>query len=179
MKFKLHSKDTAPDDSQVLLDKSLSDFGMIPNLHAVMAEAPAVLEAYQTLHQLFQQTSFDKEELTVIWQTINHEHQCHYCMPAHTAVAHMMGVDPKVIYALREHSALSTDKLQRLHLTTLALVRNRGHLDDVMKVAFFKAGYAQRQLLEIILGISQKVMSNYINHLAQTPVDEPFQKFIE
>lgn len=178
MKFKLHSKDTAPDASQILLDKSLSDFGMIPNLHAVMAEAPAVLEAYQTLHQLFQQTSFDKEELTVIWQTINNEHQCHYCIPAHTAVAHMMGVDPKVIYALREQSNLPTEKLQRLHLTTLALVRHRGHLDDVMKVAFFETGYTQRQLLEIVLGISQKVMSNYINHLAQTPIDEPFQKFI-
>ena len=32
-------------------------------------------------------------------------------------------------------------------------------------------------LLEIILGVSQKVMSNYVNHLAQTPVDAAFNKF--
>ena len=77
MKFELHTRETAPADSQPLLDNSLKAFGMIPNLHAIMANSPAMLEAYQILHQLFQQTSFDAEELTVVWQTINVEHECH------------------------------------------------------------------------------------------------------
>ena len=68
-------------------------------------------------------------------------------------------------------------KLKVLHLTTLALVRNRGRLSEEELTAFSEAGYGNRQLLEIILGVAQKVMSNYVNHLAQTPVDEPFQKF--
>jgi len=178
MEFKLHSKETAPAHSQPLLDKSLKDFGMIPNLHAVMAGSPAVLEAYQTLHSLFQQTSFDAEELTVVWQTINIEHDCHYCIPAHTAIAHMMNVSSEIIDALRNRSGMPTHKLQILHLTTLALVRNRGHLSQEEQRAFVAAGYGQPQILEIILGISQKVLSNYVNHQAQTPVDEPFQKFV-
>jgi len=41
----------------------------------------------------------------------------------------------------------------------------------------FEIGYEKRQLLEIILGVSQKVMGNYVNHLAETPVDKAFQKF--
>ena len=28
------------------------------------------------------------------------------------------------------------------------------------------------------MGVSQKVMSNYVNQLADTPVDAPFQKFL-
>ena len=178
MKFALHTQESAPADSQSLLDNSLKAFGMIPNLHAVMAEAPAVLEAYQTLHRLFQQTSFDLEELTVIWQTINIENECHYCVPAHTAISHMMNVDSAITEALRTHSELPTSKLQVLHLTTLALLRNRGNLSDNELAAFVEVGYGQRQLLEIILGMSQKMMSNYVNKFTLTPIDEAFQPFI-
>lgn len=177
MKFKLHDQKTAPEASQPLLANSLKAFGMIPNLHAVMAESPPLLEAYQTLHTLFQQTSFNAEELTVVWQTINVEHNCHYCVPAHTGIAHMMKVDTAIIAALRSTTKLPTDRLQTLHRTTLALVRNRGILNQDEISAFFQAGYEQHHLLEIVLGISQKIMSNYVNHLGNTPVDEAFKKF--
>jgi len=89
----------------------------------------------------------------------------------------MMKVDNAIIEALRDGSTLPAEKLQALHTTTLALVRNRGQISLDEKAAFFNAGYGQRHLLEIVLGISQKVMSNYVNHLAQTPVDEAFKKF--
>lgn len=177
MTFKLHTIETAPADSQPLLDNSLKAFGFVPNLHAVMAESPQVLEAYQLLHGLFQNTSFDNDELTVIWQTINVEHECHYCVPAHTAVAHMMKVDAAITDALRNRTALPTSKLQILHETTLALVRERGRPNDAVVSAFCEAGYENRQLLEIVLGIAQKVMSNYVNHLSQTPIDKPFAEF--
>jgi len=177
MTFKLYTQEDAPKESQKLLQSSLATFGMVPNLHAVMAESAPLLEAYQTLHTLFQQTSFNAEELTVVWQTINVEHDCHYCVPAHTGIAHMMKVDNAIIEALRNRTKLPTDKLQTLHTTTLALVRNRGKLTQDESSMFFEAGYEQRNLLEIVLGISQKVMSNYVNHLADTPVDEAFRKF--
>ncbi len=178
MKFTLYTTENAPEASRPLLEKSQQAFGMIPNLHAVMAAAPAVLEAYQELNQLFQQTSFNAAELTVVWQTINVEHGCHYCVPAHTAIAHMMQVDPAITNALREERPMPDEKLQVLHLTTLALVRKRGRLNEDELQRFQAAGYGQQQLLEIILGISQKVMSNYINHLAGTPVDDAFKDFI-
>ena len=178
MKFALHTHETAPAESQPLLEKSVKNFGMIPNLHAVMAEAPALLEAYQASHEIFQKTSFDADELTVVWQTVNVEHECHYCVPAHTAIANSMKVDSAVTEALRNRTPLPNARLQVLHLTTLALVRNRGKLSEAELADFFGEGYERRQLLEIVLGISQKVMSNYVNHLAETPIDAPFQKFV-
>ena len=158
-----------------MLENSLKAFGMIPNLHAVMAESPELLESYQLLHKLFQQTSFNAEELTVVWQTINMEHECHYCIPAHTGIAKMMKVDEVVIDALINRSQLPTKSLQILHETTLALVRNRGRLTEQQRAVFYEVGYENLQLMEIVLGISQKVMSNYLNHLAETPVDEAFK----
>ncbi len=177
MRFTLYTTENAPQASRPLLEQSQQAFGMIPNLHAVMAAAPALLEAYQRLNQLFQQTSFNAAELTVVWQTINVEHGCHYCVPAHSAIAQMMQVDPAITNALREERPMPDEKLQALHLTTLALVRKRGRLNEDELQRFQAAGYGQRQLLEIILGISQKVMSNYINHLAETPVDDAFKDF--
>ncbi len=175
--FTLHSKDTAPAEAKGLLENSEKAFGMIPNLHAVMAEAPTLLEGYQQLHELAQKTSFSADELTVVWQTINVEHACHYCVPAHTAIAKNMGVDDGLIESLRNDETLSDDKLNALKDMTLAVTRSRGNVDDAQVSAFFEAGYGKQQLLEIVLVLSQKVMSNYVNHFAETPVDEPFKPF--
>ena len=88
--FKKHDMDSAPEGSKPFLENSQKNMGMIPGLHAVMAESPQVLEAYQKLHQLVLESSFDNDEKTVVWQTINVENACHYCVPAHTGIAKMM-----------------------------------------------------------------------------------------
>ncbi|GAL04170.1 macrophage infectivity potentiator-related protein [Photobacterium aphoticum] len=93
-KFTLHTVETAPEKSKTILEGAKKQMGMVPGLYAVLAESPEILKAYTQLHQLFTNTSFDADELTVVWQTINVEHACHYCVPAHTGIAHSMGVDP-------------------------------------------------------------------------------------
>ena len=175
--FTMHTKDSAPGESQPFLIASEKSYGRIPGLHAVMADAPGLLEGYQTLHRLFMNTSFDASEQTVVWQTINVEHECHYCVPGHTAIAKQMGVDDTVTEALRNETPLPTAKLEALRTFTLKLVRQRGRVDDADVQTFLDTGYSKRNILEIILGISQKVMSNYTNHLAQTPIDESVKKF--
>lgn len=150
---------------------------MIPGLHGVLAGSPQLLEAYQTLHKLFTESSFNNDELTVVWQTINVEHECHYCVPAHTGIANMMKVDATITDALRNRTAMPTEKLQALHDFTLKVVRYRGSVTQEDLNDFYEAGYEERQVLEVILGLSQKVISNYTNHIANTPVDAPFQKF--
>ena len=175
--FTLHDKQSAPAESTALLDVSINAFGMIPNLHAVMAEAPGLLEGYQRLHQLFLDSSFDDEETTVVWQTINVEHECHYCVPAHTGIAKSMKVDDVITDALRNETPLPTAKLEALRDFTLSVVRDRGNVNDDAVQAFLDAGFTKRQVLEVVLATAQKVMSNYTNHLANTPIDKPFEKF--
>lgn len=175
--FTLFTPETAPDEAKPLLAKSQAAFGMVPNLHAVMAASPQLLDGYQILHGLAQQTAFDANELTVVWQSINVEHACHYCVPAHTGIAHAMKVDNDVIENVRNETPFADDKLNVLRDTTLEILRERGHLSSQQKAAFFAAGYEQRHILDIVLILSQKVMSNYVNHLADTPVDKPFEAF--
>jgi alkylhydroperoxidase family enzyme len=175
--LKIHDLESAPEASKPLMEKSLKVFGRIPGLHGVLAGAPGVLEGYQVLHQLFVNSSLNDEELTVVWQGINVEHGCTYCVPAHTGIAHAMKVDPALTQALRNQEPMPTPKLQALLDMTLSIVRNRGNVSAEDLKNFYSAGYEQRQLLEIILGVSQKVISNYTNHIAETPVDEAFKKF--
>ena len=96
---------------------------------------------------------------------------------AHTGIAKSMGVDDAITNALRDKTALPNARLESLRDFTLALVRERGNLDDATVQTFLDAGFTKRNILEVILGYSQKIMSNYTNHIADTPVDKPFQKF--
>ena len=175
--LKVHNIETAPEESKASLEQSVQAFGMLPALHGVLATSPETLEAYKTLHGLFQGSSFNVDELTVVWQTINVEHECHYCVPAHTGIAHMMKVSPEITEALRNRTAMPTEKLQILHDFTLKVVRNRGRVNQDDLNTFYGAGYTERQVLDVILGLSQKVISNYTNHIANTPVDSAFEKF--
>lgn len=175
--FTIHTIETAPEKSKPLLEASLKQNGMIANLHGILAESPELLVAYRELNDLFVASSFNAEELTVVWQNINVEHECTYCVPAHTAIANIMKVDPTLTEALRDQKPMPTTKLQALQDMTLSMVRKRGNVSAEEIAVFYEAGYAQRQLLDIVLGLSQKVISNYVNHIAETPVDKPFQKF--
>ncbi|TYB74018.1 carboxymuconolactone decarboxylase family protein [Bizionia myxarmorum] len=175
--LKIHNIETAPEGSKTLLEQSQKAYGMIPGLHGVLAGAPKILEAYQTLHQLFTESSLNDEELTVVWQTINVEHECHYCVPAHTGIAKMMKVNDNITEALRNKTPLENAKLEALRTMTLSIVRNRGNVSQEDLDAFYAAGYGEAQVLEIILGLSQKTISNYVNHIANTPVDKGFEKF--
>ncbi|WP_440958014.1 carboxymuconolactone decarboxylase family protein [Oceanicaulis sp. LC35] len=175
--FTLHTAETAPEAAKPLLENSLKAFGMVPGLHAVMAESPELLDAYQRVHTLFQNTSFNAEELTVVWQTINVENQCHYCVPAHSFIAKSMKVDDAINEALRNETPLPDARLEALRTFTLKLIRQHGVMSDADLQDFYDAGFTRRNVLEVILGYSQKVMSNFTNHVAHTPVDAPFAAF--
>ncbi|MDN3397364.1 hypothetical protein QL919_01315 [Psychrobacter sp. APC 3426] len=88
-----------------------------------------------------------------------------------------MKVDDAITEALRNEIPLPTDKLEALRNFTLSVVRDRGNVNDDAVQAFLDAGFTKRQILEVVLAAAQKVMSNYTNHLANTPIDKPFQKF--
>ena len=177
MQFTVHTMETAPEGSQPLLEASLKAWQMIPNLHAVMAESPQLLQSYQELHQLFMQTSLTAEERSVVWLTISVANECHYCVPAHTAIAQMDGLDGSLIEALRSSASLQDLRLEELRKFTLALLKKNGQVSDEERAAFQAAGFEPKQALEIMVGIAQKTLSNFVNHLARTPLDNFAKKF--
>jgi alkylhydroperoxidase family enzyme len=92
-------------------------------------------------------------------------------MAGHTAHAKMQKMDPAVIDALRKGAAIPDPRLEALHRFAGLVVRNRGWVSDADTDAFLAAGYTQRNVLEVVLGVATKVMSNYTNHIAHTELD--------
>ena len=175
--FVKHTIETAPEASKPLLEASLKSNGRIPGLHSVLADAPGLMATYNFAHQQFLATSLTDEEKTVVWQTANVEQNCQYCVPAHTGIAKMMKIDDAITEALRNETPLPTAKLEALRDFTLLVIRNRGFVDDADTEAFLAAGFTTTNILEVILGVAQKLISNYTNHLARTPVDPVFEKY--
>lgn len=179
MKTTVHTLETAPEAAKPLLENSLKAFGRVPSLHGVMAESPALLKNYQTLHSdAINATGFTPEERTVVWMTINVYHACHYCVPAHTGIAKMEKIDDAIITALRDETPLPDPQLEALRNFTLAVTETRGRPDAEQIARFEAAGYSERAALDIVLILAQKVISNYVNSLFDTPTDAAFEKFL-
>jgi AhpD family alkylhydroperoxidase len=175
--FTIHTQETAPAASKPMLDESQKAYGFVPGLLGVLAEAPKALEAYRVLGTLFTQTSLTTIEQHVVWLTINFENDCGYCVPAHTGLAKLDAVPDDVIEALRNGTPISDPKLEALRTFTVQVVHKRGWVADDDLQAFLDVGYRQQQILEVILGLAHKVISNYTDHVAKTPVDAVFKKF--
>lgn len=173
--FTIHTKDTAPQGSKELLAGVEQAYGFIPNLMATLSESPAAVEAYATLAGIFDKSDFTAAERQVVLMTNNRLNGCTYCMAAHSTISKMQGVPADVISTLRAGTSFEDEKLEALRTFTVKIVENRGFVSDADIQAFTAAGYSKGNVLEVILGTSLKVISNYTNHVANTPVDEAFQ----
>lgn len=173
--FTFHTEDSAPGASKPLVAAAKSNFGFLPNLLAGMAEAPALLEGYMTLAGIFDKTDLSEVERQVILMTNNRLNGCTYCMAAHTTISQGANVPADVIESLRTGTSIADPKLEALRKFAVAVNESRGWVTQSDLDEFLAAGYTLQTVLEVILGTSLKVMSNYTNHIANTPVDTVFQ----
>lgn len=67
--------------------------------------------------------------------------------------------------------------LRALAEFTWVLVDSRGAPDPAQLAAFRAAGYGDRQVLDIVLAIAVKTLSNYVNHLFHTETDPVFSAY--
>lgn len=173
--FTMHTPETAPDGSKALLEYANQNFGFIPNLFRGMAESPALLKGYLDLFTAFGNTQLSETERQIILMTSNRINGCTYCMAAHTKISRGSNVADDVIDALRNNTAIADNKLEALRQFCIIVVESRGWPTEAQLEAFFAAGYTRETVLEVILGSALKMLSNYTNHIVQTPLDEVFQ----
>lgn len=176
MTYKLHTEDTAPEGSKEVLGQVKQKYGFIPNAFGVMAESPAVIKAYIALAKFLGETSFTETERQIVLLATSFANGCDYCMAAHSTVAQMQKVPSDIIEALRNNTPIADKKLEALRNFTFEVTERRGYPSETSLRDFLAAGYTQAQVLEVVLGISFKTLSNYTNHLVKTPLDDAFKK---
>lgn len=148
----------------------------VPNMYRVMANAPGLLDTYLHGYGRFrEQSGFTPAEQEVVLLAISRENGCGYCVGAHSFLADAMsGVPTPVTDAIRDGRPIPDERLAVLHDFTRRMVRTRGLPTGEDVEAFLHAGYSERQILEIVLAIAVKTLSNYANHLFHTPLDDLF-----
>ncbi len=172
--FKVHTVDTAPEQSVAFLQGAQQAFGFVPNLIGVLAESPAVVEAYLTLSKIFDKSSLSPVERQVAVLSVSRINECDYCMASHSVIASMQKVPADVIQAIRNDKPIADEKLEALRTFAASLIEKRGWLSEDDVAAFRSAGFSQAQVLEVVLAASLKTMSNYASNMAETPLDDAF-----
>ena len=79
-----------------------------------------------------------------------------------------------IINAIRNDQPIVDSKLQALRVFAMTVVEKRGWVAELDVITFLAAGYTKAQILEVVLGITFKTLSNYTNHMADTPLDDAF-----
>jgi len=171
-------KESANEEVREILSSVEAKFGFIPNLIKVFASSPATLKAYLTLGSLLESTLFTAEEQQIILLTVSRENRCEYCMAAHSMIStKMVQMDPEKLKAIRAGEPVKNDKHRALIDFTENVVNERGYVAESTVKKFIAAGYSDQHVLEVILGVTMKTLSNYTNHIAQTPIDPQFSDF--
>ena len=83
----------------------------------------------------------------------------------------------EVIEALRQGKPIADTKLAALQSFTKEMIMTRGNPSSEVVEAFHQEGYTEQNALEVVLGLATKLMSNYTNHIAGTPLDAPMEKY--
>jgi len=172
--FAIHTKDSAPEGAHAVMDAYTERFGFIPNLIGILAESPAAVKAYAQTYELLSETDFTPAEQQLLYLTISRANGCTYCVAAHTMGGKMVGLDDETIAAIRADRPILDAKLAALSDFALKVVKKRGHVSRDNVNDFLTAGYSKAQILEVLLAAATKTISNYVNHIADTPLDEAF-----
>ncbi len=164
---------------QQVLEGVRARFGRALNVYSRMAVSPGMLETYLEGNQRFQRDSgFSPAELQVVYLTISHFNRCDYCIAAHSRSAALVAKMPEPeIKSLRDGQPLADLHLEALRGFTEKLLRNGGRVSVADVAEFVSAGFREEQVVEIVFAIGLKTMTNWTNHLFETPLDDYLESY--
>lgn len=169
--FKVPTREEVSENNQAIFDNLNKALGMVPNLYAYYAKSNTALADYLALqNRKSSLRAKEKEAINLVTSQIN---DCKYCQAAHTMLGKMNGFSDEQILEIRGGSASFDSKLDALVKFTASTVINRGNAREEAKAAFFAAGYTEENMIDTVVMIGDKTISNFINNLTEIPIDFP------
>jgi uncharacterized peroxidase-related enzyme len=155
-----------------LLDEVRAEFGIVPNLFCVLANAPAALEGYLKLSGALAGGSISAKVREQIALTVAESNMCGYCLSAHVATADRVGLTEKDIADARRAIA-STAKIDAFLKLARNIVVLRGEITDTDLGRARACGLTDNEIVETIANVALNIFTNYVNHVAHTLIDFP------
>jgi AhpD family alkylhydroperoxidase len=166
---------TAPDSSKPILEQIQKSYRFIPNLMAILANSPTALQGYLALDAIWGDGSFPPRERQLILLAASVENECEYCVALHSSIAkNALYVPAQIISAIINNTSLTDGKLSALIVLVKELVRERGYASEASLQNFIAVGYRKEQVVELLLPIALKTISNYLDHISPAPIDLTF-----
>jgi len=175
--FPLHDVSSAPEATMPAFEFGMKNFGFVSNLVAVMSDSPALLNSYFVLQLNLQRIgTLSPPEDNIVQMSIAMENKCQYCVAGHTLAGKVFFKSPdEQLEAIRTGADLPEAKFNALRDFSLQVYESQGRVTDAQLNTFFDAGYTRAQALDVVANVAAKVMSNYANQLARTPLDKQIQ----
>ena len=157
--------------NQAIFDQLKSGLGMVPNLYATFAHSDTALATYLAFQNAKSSIAGKAREVANL--VVSQVNQCQYCLAAHTMLGKMNGFTNVQIMEIRHGQASFDAKFDALARLTKGIVESRGHVDQALVEAFFAAGWTKEYLVDAIVVIGDKTVSNYLHSTTKIPVDFP------
>jgi len=157
--------------NQAMFDKLKKGFGMVPNLFATLAHSENALTTYMAFQGA--KSSITGKAREVVNLVVSQVNECEYCLAAHTMVGKMSGFTDAQIIDIRHGHASFDARLDALARLTKGITQSRGHIDHTLVEAFFASGWTKENLVDTIVAIGDKTVTNYLHSTTQIPVDFP------
>ncbi len=163
--------------NQAIFDNLQEKVGFVPNLYATYAHSNNALKNYLDFSNAEQ--SLNAKQKEVINLAVSQANACTYCLSAHTAIAGMNGFSAEQIIELRQGKASFDSKLDALARLARNMTENRGATSPEVVNNFFEAGWSKENLIDAIVVVGAKTISNYVHSTTQVPIDFPAAAPIE
>ncbi|MEQ8217856.1 MAG: carboxymuconolactone decarboxylase family protein [Arenibacter sp.] len=170
-RFQVPSRDEVSINNQAIFDNLKKAVGFVPNLYAYYAKNETALGDYMTLQN--RKTTLKAKEKEVINLVVSQFNGCNYCLSAHTQIGKMNGFTEDQILEIRTGTASFDNRLDALAKFALDTLENRGRASEKVKEEFFEAGYTEANMIDAVIVIGDKTISNLIHNLADFEIDFP------
>ena len=157
--------------NQAIFDKLQKGIGFVPNLYAYFAKNETALGDYMSFqNRKSSLTGKEKEIVNLVTSQIN---GCRYCQSAYTVIAKLNGFTDEQVMEIRLGGASFDVKYNALARLTASIVHNKGRVPENLVEGFFAAGYTEAGLVDVIIAVGDKQISNYLHNLTKLEIDFP------
>lgn len=169
--FTVPTRSEVSETNQAIFDNLQKGLGFVPNLYATFALSPTALGDYLSLQN--RKSTLSAKEREIINLVVSEVNECIYCLSAHTALGKMNGFSEAQIFEIRSGEASFNPKFDALAKFVREVTIHRGKPSSEAVEAFFEAGYTKANLIDALIIVGDKIISNYLHGITQIPVDFP------
>jgi len=173
--FEIPSYEQAAPEAQATFNTLKKVAGKVPNLYATIGYSANALNSYLAFVQAQARGSFRAKEREAVYLIVSQLNGCPYCLASHTQSAIKNGWTEEETLLLRS-GKISDPRWQVLYKFIKSVIDQKGEVSQDILDAFFNLGYAEPQVMDLMVLISIMTFTNYVYRLVRVPIDFPLSK---